>query len=287
MAGLCEFAMIRREITLPDGTKLWLLISQVEHARVSGELARHWQDEFTPDVIDAITHHDDGWATWETEPRLNQEVGAPYSFLEMPLAEALTIWDKSIASARQFGPLAGYIVAGHFYNLLNDSDHAQDGIAVAWLTAQRKVRTAWLDEWFRADRSHTLDGAKRAQHMLQLADLFSLWLCCGCPISGENEIHRDQSLLKLPIDNLFGRFRFVSPVCTNGHTSAGVGIAKLDWKVPVEPYPFRNTPLSLSAMSVAAPVVRYPTWQGFQAVSRPIELRWRFIPAAQQTASAS
>src|SRR5262245_28751361 len=125
--------MIRREITAEDGKKLWLFVSQVHHAQVSGELTKHWHAPFTSDVVDAISHHDDGWAEWEADPKINPQNGAPYSFLEMPLTEALAIWDRSIAAAQKFGLLAGYIVAGHFYSLLNDSDHASEGPAVAWL----------------------------------------------------------------------------------------------------------------------------------------------------------
>src|SRR6187200_2267627 len=110
--------MIRRELKLTDNSTIWLLVSQVEHARMSGELVRDWREAFSPDVVDAIAHHDDGWAAWEDEPKLDPARGAPYSFLEMPLAESLSIWDKSIAAARAFGPLGGWIVAGHFYNLL-------------------------------------------------------------------------------------------------------------------------------------------------------------------------
>ena len=170
--------MIRREIELTEGEKLWLLISQVDHAHISGELTNQDKAGFSTEVVEAITHHDDGWAQWEAAPRMNPDVGAPFSFLEMPLAESLGIWDNSIAAARKIGPLAGFIVAGHFYNLLSESDHAKDAAAVAWLAAKRKARTAWLDEWARADPSHTLEAAKRAQDQLLLADLFSLWLCC-------------------------------------------------------------------------------------------------------------
>ncbi len=133
--------MIRREMMLADGAAIWLLVSQVEHAHVSGEVVQHWRDAFSPDVAEAVCHHDDGWATWEAAPKMNPEVGGPYSFLEMPLAESLTIWDESIAAGRKFGPLAGWMVAGHFYNLLADSDRANDPPAIAWLTAKRKVRT--------------------------------------------------------------------------------------------------------------------------------------------------
>src|SRR3954465_2719915 len=102
--------MIRRELKLSADSAIWLLIQQVEHARISGELVRNWRDEFSADVVEAIAHHDDGWTSWENEPKFNPAVGAPYSFLEMAIAESLVIWDGSIAAARKFGPLAGYIV---------------------------------------------------------------------------------------------------------------------------------------------------------------------------------
>jgi hypothetical protein len=150
--------MIRREINSPDGASLWLLISQVEHAHISGALTRHWQEEFTPDVINAIAHHDDGWAAWEAEPKLNPKIGAPYSFLEMPVPAALVIWDHSIAAAETFGPLASFIVAGHFYNLLSNSENATDPLAAAWLTAKRKQRTTSIDQWLRLDPAHISSG---------------------------------------------------------------------------------------------------------------------------------
>jgi hypothetical protein len=178
--------MIRRGIALSERESVWLLISQVEHARISGELTQNSKEHFSPEVVQAITHHDDGWAEWETAPKLNPEIGGPYSFLEMPLAESLVIWDASIAAARKFGPLAGFIVAGHFYNLLSDSENAQQPAGIAWLAAKRKSRTVWLDEWVRENPSHTIEGAKRAQHTLLTADLFSLWLCCDAPIAGDD-----------------------------------------------------------------------------------------------------
>src|SRR5262249_9511872 len=135
--------------------------------------------------VEAITHHDDGWAEWEAAPKINPQVGGPYSFVEMPLPEALVIWDGSIAAARKFGPLAGFMVAGHFYNLLSDSEHSGQPAAIAWLAAKRKARTAWLDEWTRANPGNTVDKAKHAQNQLLVADLFSLWLCCDAAAAAE------------------------------------------------------------------------------------------------------
>lgn len=279
--------MIRREIDFPDSERSWLLVSQVDHARVSGEIARHWHEEFSPDAIDAITHHDDGWAAWEAAPKMNPEIGAPYSFLEMPLAESLVIWDNSIATARQFGPLAGYIVAGHFYNLLSESDHAHEPPAIAWLMAKRKVRTAWLDEWVRADPAHTLDYAKRAQQMLLIADLFSLWLCCECPIAGQSGNILEQSIMKLRTNTLLSQFDLQVAGFGRRHPTPENAAEALAWVIGVDPYPFMTSPLPLSAAAVWAPATRYAAWREMTAVSRPIELRWRLISAAQSAESES
>jgi hypothetical protein len=267
--------MIRREITSPDGTKLWLLISQVEHARISGELTQNWQEEFSPDVIEAIAHHDDGWAAWEAEPKLNPEIGAPFSFLEMPVPAALVIWDHSIAAAAKFGPLASFIVAGHFYNLLSNSENANDPLAAAWLAAKRKLRTTWLDEWVRADPARTLEYAKRAQHMLLVADLFSLWLCCDCPVgAGETSI-LGRSAMKLQTDALFNRFQFSVAEFKVRRAHNKDRIDSLIWSIAVNPYAFKSGPSSLSAQSIATPAARYATWAELAAASWPVELEWR------------
>jgi Protein of unknown function (DUF3891) len=274
--------MIRRELKLSGDAVTWLLIAQVEHAHLSGELVRHWRDTFSPDVVEAIWHHDDGWAEWETSPKLNPQTGAPYSFLEMPITESLVIWDNSIAAARKFGPLAGWIVAGHFYNLLADSEHANDPPAIAWLTAKRKVRTAWLDEWIRADKSHTLEYAKRAQEMLLTADLFSLWLCCDCPIDageGKSSGQLEKSAMKLRADKLHAALHFDSPECTIRESISKSRIEGLSWIVPVKPYPFGVEPLSLQASATMVPAARYRSWQEIMAASWPVDLSCRLLSA--------
>jgi hypothetical protein len=278
--------MIRRQIVLPDSDPTWLLISQVDHAHISGEIARNWQESLTLDVVEAIRHHDDGWSSWEADPKLDPGVGAPYSFLEMPLPESLQIWDESIATARKFGPLAGYIVAGHFYSLLNDSDNAGEPMAVAWLTAKRKVRTAWLDEWIRGDKSHTLEYAKRAQQMLLLTDLFSLWLCCESPVAGESVPILDQSVMKPRADSLLDQFKLTSAGFGRRNPTPDNPQEALAWIVAVDPYPFSLPSLSLSSPAVAAPSAKYGSWRELTAASHTIDLRWRLIPPGEPQSPA-
>lgn len=277
--------MIRREIEFADGERLWLLVSQVAHAHISGKLTQLWRQPFSSEVVEAITHHDDGWTEWEAAPKLNPEIGAPYSFLEMPLAEALVIWDNSIAAARKFGPLAGFIVAGHFYNLLSESDHAQEPGAIAWLAAKRKFRTAWLDEWARTNPGVSLDESKRAQQQLMIADLFSLWLCCDCPISGEDASILEQSAMKLRTEKLLGQFHFTPVGFGRRHPTPENLLEAMAWVVAVDPYPFGAEPLSLSLMAEVVPVAKYANWQEMKAASRPMELRWRLMPPVEAVKS--
>jgi hypothetical protein len=197
----------------------------------------------------------------------------------MAVAESIAVWDSSIASAHNIGPLAGYIVAGHFYNLLANSDHAQAPPAIAWLTAKRKVRTAWLDEWIRADRSHTLEQAKAAQQMLLTADLFSLWLCCDCPMDAAGTSILGGSAMKLRTDSLLEQFRFLSPECTVFESGSRHRVEELSWIVPVDPFPFRDSPLPLRAKAVAVPISRYGSFREMLSVSWDVELDWQLVRA--------
>jgi hypothetical protein len=70
-----------------------IVVGQTDHSRFVGQLAAHWgNDEVArPDpwesVVRAAIYHDYGWITYETHPLVNEETGAPYKFLELPLKE--------------------------------------------------------------------------------------------------------------------------------------------------------------------------------------------------------
>src|SRR5581483_10014235 len=134
--------MIRRKQIDGTGRAFWVLISQVEHARVAGELAQQWGNPpLTPlvprdELVATIRHHDDGWAEWERMPGVDPQLGQPYAFTEMPLADSLAIWRKSIDGARSLGNLAPYLVSGHFSALLRHSNAWQKSDTPATPLAQ-------------------------------------------------------------------------------------------------------------------------------------------------------
>ena len=189
--------MIRREIQFADGVPQWLLISQVEHARLSGGLAEKCLARFggadtaldgvRHELLQAIVHHDDGWTEWEAAPRLDPEQGRPLSFLELPLAEALAVWSGSIDAAHKCSEFAAWVVSGHFSALLATiGHHAKEPLARDWLRETAQERSQWFATWHARNESlHTAELAGEALKWLQLFDILSLWPCSQYPVQGE------------------------------------------------------------------------------------------------------
>lgn len=92
--------MIRRE----DGES-WLLVSQVDHAHLAGEVAAVWGNERVPALpvadllVPAIRDHDEGWRTWEDAPQVDPASDLPRNFTEMPMPIATRLWSESIEAA--------------------------------------------------------------------------------------------------------------------------------------------------------------------------------------------
>src|SRR5262249_14641356 len=116
--------MIRRDgSAAAEAAGRWILISQIEHARLAVRLAEHWSGRgFAPlmprrELLWAVEHHDDGWRAWETAPGVDPTSGRPRSFVEMEPSDSVAIWTRSIDEAADAGPLEAYLVAGHFSSL--------------------------------------------------------------------------------------------------------------------------------------------------------------------------
>ena len=155
----------------------WLLIDQIEHARISAELATEWAD---PDwisfhqqwpIIEAIAHHDDGWKDWDSCPQIAPETGMPRDFTEMRLEDSTDIWRRSVEACLQFSPLSGQWVSHHFcwlaeQALSNRTDEQDRAAAHSFLEDQQLLIRNSLAE------------SRIGLRWLQTFDRLSLWLCC-------------------------------------------------------------------------------------------------------------
>ncbi|MCI0348185.1 MAG: DUF3891 family protein, partial [Acidobacteriales bacterium] len=88
-----------------------LAITQLDHARLAGQIAQQIDPEIFPaletSIIQAISLHDEGWAELDSKPPVR-------SFLEVPPADFLRAWRGSILAAGKVSSLGGVMVGGHF-----------------------------------------------------------------------------------------------------------------------------------------------------------------------------
>lgn len=260
--------MIRRETRLADGSQAWTLVSQVEHARVSAELASRCvgaigTSAVRQEVLAAILHHDDGWADWERAPRLDPKLARPLSFTELEAAEAVAIWDKSIDAAAAIGPLAAAMVAGHFMRLLAHSDHLRRYAPCAvWQRQTTERRAQWLAQWQAFDPAvHTDAVAAEALVWLWTFDEISLWFCLSCPAV-------DEPTRKTPAPYLAGRGTALEMELRATSNPAGVATAS--------PWRFDAPSIDLSAVGQIVPATAYASSLDLLAAARTCRLDWRF-----------
>jgi hypothetical protein len=273
-----EPTMIRREVRFADGLPQWLLISQVEHARLSGELAARCIHRFGDptdslqevrrELLLAIHSHDDGWSEWETQPRLDPELGRPLSFLELPLGEALEIWERSIVAASKIGELAAWVVAGHFSALLATvGHHAAEAEARSWLRDVAARRSAWFAGWHSRDAAvHTAELAGAALKWLQLFDILSLWPCSQYPVSGEQISHWPEPFRTAADGTLVREIR-------PGQQSP----ANKPCRIVFEPWPFDEQEILVQAAASLVPARRYASSQDLLAARVPFVAEWVLV----------
>jgi hypothetical protein len=81
----------------PDGDGA-IVIGQLSHAWLSGQLARAWGNDAFPaadppeEVALGAEQHDIGWARVDLAPPFNASTGLPRNFLELTVDEHLAIW---------------------------------------------------------------------------------------------------------------------------------------------------------------------------------------------------
>jgi hypothetical protein len=275
--------MIRRDMQLADGAPGWALISQIEHARISALLASQCRGQFgsvhssliRDEVLVAIAAHDDGWREWEQAPQLDAQHGRPLSFMELPVRDATAIWSKSIAVAEEIGPLAAWIVSGHFMRLVEHSEHAQfESLAQSWLAEIRPRREAWFARWQSIDSDARDDiVADEALQWLWTFDEASLWLCCSAPVGGETRRAGDSFEAAGRGTPIEMKFSSVS-ASANDDDSRGLAAAT--------PWRFETDFIDVEAAALVVPVACYASPQQLLAAGMPQILRWRL---ARETTS--
>lgn len=212
--------MIRRRV----GDEFFL-ITQHDHALLSGEFARHFGNSnfVRPDPFDAmiqgVSLHDCGWPLHDDCPTLNS-LGEPIDVFESTRPLAFKVWTASAERAAAVDPYVGLLVSLHVLSLSTFAASPPPGMKheqfdVSSMTERFEINKFQHREIERQERLRKQLGLRTDQplhlglapksndpdeekllfnfRLLQAMDLTSLAICCTQPPTG-----RTQDLLYKP-----------------------------------------------------------------------------------------
>lgn len=190
---------------MPNGQLL--CINQTSHALMAAEFCHHWgNQDFAkppphPEVMLAVSQHDNGWYEWELKPKLRPD-GYPMDFLHDPdVLGKLNLWRRGVNRCYEQHPYAALLIgryAALLYaetapELFSDEEHAH----IAEFTADQDMLLALVREQMRENRwicSRLDNEAIDANtNLLRFCDRASLHLAMpwasqaavtNCPVDG-------------------------------------------------------------------------------------------------------
>jgi hypothetical protein len=172
-------------------SSIYHLVTQPDHAQISGAIAARFDPELepdlSPDVIEAISLHDHGWSQFEgyapsCRQPLTDGAGRPLSFLDASPEVFLQAWSGSIHAAAGTGAAGEYIVGRHFRKLAERrlrsvTDPPESTQRIRDFVVQQAERE--LDILPRTSLSEA--ELERLLNLLQFCDILSLVICSGAP----------------------------------------------------------------------------------------------------------
>jgi Protein of unknown function (DUF3891) len=164
------------------------LITQPSHAALAAEVAANLSaPQFpVPDVsiLQAIALHDAGWGIPDAQAIMRSrsvQQQQPESFVAMGVPQFVAAWEKSIETCEPISPAGGYIVSRHFWRLADHRVKSSGGES----RQDRQILESFLkseeqrQKKLGAKQKLSMEQLEQLTDLLQLCDLFSLYLCCG------------------------------------------------------------------------------------------------------------
>ena len=156
----------------------FLLVTQPDHAALSGRIMAAWRADGLPasprreTVLLATREHDNGWTEVDHRPRLDAAGGRPQHFMNAPDATKQGIWLRGVRRLEAVDPAAAALVAQHALALLDL--HPPPG----W-ERFRSAMTAERDRILgNGAYDNDLDALRADYRFVFLGDLISLVFCC-------------------------------------------------------------------------------------------------------------
>lgn len=178
-----------------------VLVEQVEHGRVAGELAAAWgTDDWVvagprASVVTAAARHDEGWRAWDARVLFDELARRPLHFTDIDVDEHVRLYRQGLERVSLGDVYAGVLVGMHWTGLYRGRWSAPGAAArLGRDERDRRTQDAVVDaeerRWIEARRQAWTDDEPRSvfetrlwhsYDLLQVWDLLSLYLAVTPP----------------------------------------------------------------------------------------------------------
>ncbi len=234
-----------------------ILIRQTDHAVLSGYFARESGSEnfARPEPFDsfqlAATEHDNGWNEWEFQPRIDPVTFLPYSFMSLPTAEHMDLYQCGIERVVKVDRYAGLLVSMHCAGLYDKTRATMPGFSAKYVKAQEAPLVSDFLQRLRLQQLRLKVDLRGDPATNSFAD--EKWLLANA--------QRLEALDRLSLYFCLGP----TEPATIDAVPADYKGTEVDWDLQpeenygatLEPYPFRRDPLEISILARRIPKRRY------------------------------
>ncbi|MEH7177774.1 DUF3891 family protein [Neobacillus vireti] len=169
----------------------FIMITQHDHAKISGEIAHQWKDEYfkgeerKEEVVLGIYEHDRGWIEPDLAPLWNMEQQKPYTFMDYPLEAKVSFYKNGIDEVAKMSKYAGLLCSAHYASFLQ---YEEDPIGIKFMEDESTRRLRLLKQ---CGILGNMAKEKLFLHHLSIlkwCDNLSLYICLHEPgVTKENE----------------------------------------------------------------------------------------------------
>jgi hypothetical protein len=241
-----------------------LVIRQTDHAFLAGFFAREWgNDHFSkpqpnPSFTLAVSEHDNGWGEWELQPELDPRTHMPYSFMSIPTAIHIALYQKGIERLVKVDHYAGLLASLHAAGLYDRTRATMPGFSAKYVKAEE---------------------SPLVNDFVQQLRLQQLRLKVDLRANAASKPFMDDPLVNSNVARLEALDRLSLHFCMNPQQDAMVDAVPVNEQgedadfelhaegagvIAVAPYPFRRDPLSFSIMARRVPKKIYSDDLDFQ-----------------------
>jgi Protein of unknown function (DUF3891) len=242
-----------------------VLIRQTDHAVLSGFLAREWGNDLfqRPEPFESLllaaAEHDNGWREWELLPQIDPKTHSPYTFMSLPTAAHIDLYQQGIERVVKRDRYAGLLVSMHASGLYDRARATIPGFSAKYVkTDENEMVNAFLQglrlQQLRLKVDLRGDVAVKDlvqdklvesnARRLEALDRLSLYFCMsGTP--------HDATIESVPLDDHGSEVDW--ELRPDGPTAVSLG-----------PYPFRREPLQVSILTRRVPKRLYVDSLDFQ-----------------------